>query len=88
MPTMSIPSIENHLRRYCDDEIAIIHVHYCARFYNSCTAKGKRFDHISMLLMEMRLFLESLCFDRALFLLRTLSLVIWLAEIEARGGEM
>jgi hypothetical protein len=50
--------------------------------------KGKRFDHVSMLLMEMRLFHESLCFDRALFQLRTLSLVIWLAEIEARSVEM
>jgi len=65
-----------------------IHVHHCARFYNSGTTKGKRFDHVSMLLMEMRLFLESLCFDRALFLLRTLSLVIWFAEIEAGGVEM
>jgi hypothetical protein len=38
--------------------------------------------------MKMGLFLESLRFDRALFLLRTLSLIIWLAEIEARGVEI
>jgi len=36
----------------------------------------------------MRLFHESLRFDRALFLLRTLFLVIWRAEIEVRSVEI
>jgi hypothetical protein len=68
--------------------VSASYVHRCARFYNSGTAKGKRFDYVSTLLVEMRLNLESFCFECARFLLRTRSLVIWLAEIETRGVEM